>query len=175
MDFWKEAGGVLGTVAPVLATAVGGPLAGVATKAIVSALGLDAGTSPEQAALAVTNATPDQLILLKRADQEFAAKMKELDIDLVRVEVDNTKSAREMQIAVRDWIPGALALVLTSGFFGVLGWLMTHGMPPGASGSEAMLVMLGALGGAFGAVVNFYYGSSAGSMKKDETIKAMVR
>ena len=37
---WKAAAGVLSTVAPMLATAVGGPLAGAATNAIIGALGL---------------------------------------------------------------------------------------------------------------------------------------
>lgn len=175
MDLWKSAGSILGTVAPVLATAVGGPLAGVAAKAIASALGLGADAEEEKIAAAVVNATPDQLILLKKADQEFATKMKELDIDLLRVDADDRDSARRREIAVRDWVPGALALLVTAGFFGVLAYMMKFGVAKDAAGSEAMIVMLGALGAAFGAIVNYYYGSSSGSAKKDETIQSITR
>jgi len=38
------------------------------------------------------------------------------------------------------------------------------------SENQALLIMLGALGAAWGAVVNFYYGSSAGSQAKDAVI-----
>ena len=64
MDFWKDAKNTLGAVAPMLASAVGGPLAGAATTAIVNALGLAPDTTQEQAATAVVGATADQLIAL---------------------------------------------------------------------------------------------------------------
>jgi hypothetical protein len=175
VDIWNSAKGVLGTVAPMLATAVGGPLAGVATKAIMGALGLAEDTSPEQVAAAVTSAGPDQLLALRKANQDFTLRMTELDIDLLRIEGDDRADARARQIAVRDRIPGVLAVLLTVGFFLVLAWMMGHGVPKDTAGSEAMLVMLGALGGAFGAVVNYYYGSSIGSARKDAAIEALSR
>lgn len=76
---WKK---IVGTVAPVLATALGGPLAGMATKAVATAvLGRDDATEAEIAA-AVANASPEQLLALRKADADFAMRMKELDIDL---------------------------------------------------------------------------------------------
>ena len=49
-QIWKAAVGVLSTVAPMLATAVGGPLAGAATAAIAKALGLPQELPPEDVA-----------------------------------------------------------------------------------------------------------------------------
>jgi hypothetical protein len=43
------------------------------------------------------------------------------------------------------------------------------------SENQALLILLGALSAAFGAVINFFYGSSAGSQAKDATIKAMAK
>lgn len=101
--------------------------------------------------------------------------MRKLDIDVMRIDADDRASARAMQIATKSWEPGTLAVVVTLGFFGVLAYLVKYGLPQGAAGGEAILVMLGALGGAFGAVVNFFFGSSAGSAKKDDAIKALTR
>jgi hypothetical protein len=70
------------TVAPSIASAVGGPLAGMATRAISEALlGKPDGTEAELTE-AAAKATPEQLLALKTAEQDFAVKMRELDIDL---------------------------------------------------------------------------------------------
>jgi hypothetical protein len=74
-----------------------------------------------------------------------------------------------MQIHTNDWIPRVLAIMITVGFFGILVWMLLKGMPP--TGTEALLMMLGALGTAWTGVVNFYYGSSAGSKAKTEAMQ----
>jgi hypothetical protein len=96
--------------------------------------------------------------------------MKELDIDLERISSGDRDSARKMQMQTNDWIPRILALLITVGFFGILVWMLIKGMP--ATGTEALLMMLGALGTAWTGVVNFYYGSSAGSKAKTDAMAA---
>ena len=86
------------TVAPTIATAVGGPLAGMATRAISEALlGKPDGTE-EELAQAAANATPEQLLALKKAEQDFAVRMRELDIDLERIANEDRNSARDREI-----------------------------------------------------------------------------
>ena len=109
---WKAAAGVLSTVAPMLATAVGGPLAGAATNAIIGALGLPQDTPPEQVAQAVQNATPDQLLAIKKAEGEFAVQMKALDVTLEQLRYSDTANARAREVAVRDWMPKVLGLLV---------------------------------------------------------------
>ncbi len=160
------------TVAPSLASAVGGPLAGMAVRTISEALlGKPDGTEDELAQ-AAAKATPEQLLALKKAEQDFAVKMRELDIDLERIANADRDSARNREVKTRDWTPRLLAGLITAGYFGALFYMLRNGLPQ-HGGSEAMLVMLGTLGTAWGGVVAYYFGSSAGSKAKDETMSRM--
>ena len=162
------------TVAPSLASAVGGPLAGMAVRTISDALlGKPDGTEAELAE-AAAKATPEQLLALKQAEQDFAVRMRELDIDLERISNADRDSARNREVATKDWTPRILAGLITVGYFGALFYMLRNGLPP-QGGSEAMLVMLGTLGTAWGGVVAYYFGSSAGSKEKTDALNKMVR
>jgi hypothetical protein len=161
------------TVAPSIATAVGGPLAGMATKAISEALlGRPDGTEDELTQ-AAAKATPEQLLALKKAEQDFAVQMRELDIDLERISNADRDSARNREIKTKDWTPRILAGFVTVGYFGVLFYMLINGLPT-HGGSEAMLVMLGTLGTAWGGIIAYYFGSSAGSREKTEVMSRMA-
>jgi hypothetical protein len=162
-DFdWKS---IVRTVAPGLATALGGPLAGVAASALSDALlGRPDGSEADiSQAMAVGGA--DALVKIKAAEQAFQVRMRELDIDLERIHQADRDGARKREAASGDtWTPRLLAIGITCGFFGVLSWLLAQGKPE--TGGDALLVMLGALGGAWASVVAYYFGSSAGSREK---------
>ena len=168
MDILKTFGPLLGQVAPTIATALGGPLAGMAVKALSGVLLGHENGSEEELSKALSEATPEQLATVKQIDADFRVRMKELDIDLERISSGDRDSARKMQMQTNDWIPRVLALLITVGFFGILIWMLVKGMP--ATGTEALLMMLGALGTAWTGVVNFYYGSSAGSKAKTDAL-----
>lgn len=168
MDLIAKFGPLLGQIAPSIATALGGPLAGVAVRSLSNALfGHEDGTE-QQVSDALSSATPDQLATIKKIDADFKVRMKELDIDLERISAGDRDSARQMQRDTKDWVPKVLAVVITLGFFGILIWMLLNGMPK--TGTEALLMMLGALGTAWTGVVNFYYGSSAGSKAKTDAL-----
>jgi len=171
MDFnWKS---LLGTVAPTIATALGGPLAGLATKGIIGALGLGDEAGEAEIAAALKGATPEQLLALKKADQEFAIRMKELDIDIDRIAAGDRDSARKREIAVRDKVPAILAVITVSGFFAVLIAMSLGLINGGVAKSDAFLILLGGLLAMTKDIYGYFYGSSAGSAKKDETIKSL--
>jgi membrane-bound ClpP family serine protease len=171
MDLLKQFGPLLSQVAPTIATALGGPLAGIAVKTLSSVLlGHEDGTE-DDVATAMQSATPEQLAQIKQIDADFKIRMKELDIDLERISAGDRESARKMHMQTQDWIPRILALLITVGFFGILAYMLLNGMPQ--SGTEALLMMLGALGTAWTGVINFYYGSSAGSKAKTDAMASM--
>ena len=165
---WKS---IIATVAPWIGTALGGPLGGLAVEAAANALGLSDKTT-EAVKRAVSGATPEQLLALKQADQGFALEMQKLGYEnvekLAALDVENTKDARNLQIQTRSPIPGALAVLITLGFFGILIGMM-HGVLK-TTDNQALLIMLGALGAAWGAVVNYYFGSSHDSGRKTELL-----
>ena len=170
MDLLKQFGPLLGQLAPSIATALGGPLAGVAVRTLSNALfGHENGTE-EQISEAMASATPDQLAAIKKIDADFKVQMKSLDIDLERISAGDRDSARQMQVATKDWTPKALAFFITFGFFGALVWILVFGIP--TTGTEVLLMMLGSLSTSWTGVVQFYYGSSAGSKQKTDALTA---
>ena len=168
MDLLKTFGPLLGSVAPSIATALGGPLAGMATKALSQALLGNEDGSDDDIQAALRTASPEQLASVKKIDADFRVQMKSLDIDLERIAVDDRKSARSMQTETRDWIPRLLAVSVTVGFFAILIYMLVYGLP--TTGNEALLLLLGALQTAWGGIIAFYFGSSSGSQKKDQMI-----
>ncbi|MEE3046671.1 MAG: hypothetical protein VX620_15585 [Pseudomonadota bacterium] len=171
MDFdWKS---IVKTVAPVLGTALGGPMGGLAARTIAGAVLGDETASEDQIAQAVAAASPEQLLALKKADQDFQLRMKELEVDIVRIDQQDRGSARDREVKTGDSVtPRLLALFITCGFFGILAFMITSELPN--SGRDALLVMLGALGTAFTAVIAYYFGSSAGSKNKDAAVHAAL-
>ncbi|WP_273430449.1 hypothetical protein [Chitinibacter tainanensis] len=167
---WKK---TIGAIAPTIGTALGGPLGGLAGAALASVLGVE--NDPEQIGAAVANATPEQLLAIRQADNQFKLQMAELGFksvaDLEKIAADDRANARSREIALNDWMPKALGLLVVAGFFGVIGLLVAYGLPK--SGSDSLLVLVGALGAAFGSIVQYYYGSSAGSAAKSRAIEQL--
>ena len=151
-------------VAPTIATALGGPLAGLAVTAISKAIGIS--EDDVEKTMNAGKMSADQITQLKLAELEFQKQANELGLNFEKLAVDDRASARNMQVATKSWIPGALALGITIGFFGILLYMMTGNVTP----SNELLVMLGSLGTAWTGVVGYYFGSSSSSQHKDELL-----
>lgn len=165
---------VIATVAPTLAAALGGPLAGLAAGKISSVLTGKPDTPAAQLASSIQQSArdPDIYLKLKQADGEFAESMKQLDVDVDTINERDRESARTMETTTRSWIPPFLAVALTVGFFGLLALLALHAIPPA---NESVLVQdAGILGTAWVAMVAYYFGSSAGADRKTEIMANQV-
>lgn len=166
-DFWSDAKAALGTVAPMLASAVGGPLAGTAVTFICKALGIDPATPQAQVAAAVAAASPDQLAELKAAEQRFAEAMRQLDITAQQLVYADKASARSMETTTRDPTPRLLAAILTGGYFLLLALMTWRELPPG--NAVLLQTIIGALGAGFTMMLSFYYGGVAQQMTTGAT------
>ncbi len=170
MNFGSKALQVLKTVAPTLALAVGGPFGPLAAAAIHAALGA---TDEKTAEAALLNATPDQLLALKKAEQDFQIRMKELGIEEAKLSFDDTANARGREIAVRDWTPKIIAYLVILLVLVAEGSMFFVGQPKGMDG-VVLGRILGTLDSALMLVLGYYFGSSAGSSHKDTTIDNMI-
>ena len=145
---------IVGAVAPTLGTAIAGPMGNMALGKIAEVLGCPA--DHKSVEKAVQNATPEQMIELKKAEQEFEVQMKELDVDVFKMEVADGQDARKH--FSKDWTTRIMGLGLTGGF---LGYIFLVTIQPPEQNSEALInLVLGYLGGLTSAVVSFYFGAS---------------
>jgi len=152
-------------VAPTIATALGGPLAGLAVTAIAKVIGID--EKDVQNTIDSGKMSADQIAQIKIAEIEFQKQTQELGLNFEKLATDDRKSSREMQIATKSWVPSVLSMLVTIGFFGILIWLMVH---PADTANTPLMIMLGSLGTAWTGIIAFYFGSSAGNSRKDEML-----
>ncbi len=163
----------LGGIAPTIATALGGPMAGVAVKALAKGL-WDAEDVPEDTiADTLLNSAPADLVKLKEIEAQFVADLQNAGIELERIAAEDRASARDRQVKMRDWTPAVLGILIIAGFFGVLSAIFYLGLPD--DGGEVLLIMVGALGAMTSQVGNFFFGSSTGSKEKQQIIAASMK
>lgn len=154
----------LKAIAPTLATAIAGPFGTMAYGLAATALGV----SPEEAQKTIESGklTSDQIASVQQAEIAIKARAQELGLDFAKLENEDRKSARDMQISTKSWIPAVLAIAVTIGFFGILVGMMTETFKT----SDALMLMLGSLGTAWTGIIGFYFGSSASSQNKDNLL-----
>lgn len=172
---WKK---TIATIAPTIATALGGPLAGMAVNIAAEALGVE-GESEDTKASTIANlvasGNPEVLLKLKTAEHNLKSKLKELDVDLERIHAGDRDSAREMQKDTKSKAPGRLAAVVFIGFFGILIGLMVWGDQIAKQALTPLNIMLGSLATLVIQVANYFFGSSKGSSEKNTTIAKLMR
>lgn len=156
----------LKTLVPMLGTALGGPFGGIAAGFIAEKLGLEGKTvDAVTKALSDNKMTADQVTAIRLAEIDFTKFLAQNEITLAQLEVTNTQGAREMQMTVKSKTPDILAVIIVTGFFGILITMMMGLLT--ATDQQALLILLGSLSAGFGAVLNFFFGSSRGSQNKD--------
>lgn len=154
--------------APGLARALGGPLAGAAVEQLSRAIFGDNVVDEDALAEALAVATPEQLLAIKKAEQDFQIALRQAGVEELRIAAGDRSNARERQIKMNDWTPSVLGAVVIIGFFAVLAIMVAKKLPPGAE--TEFSIMLGALATMTAAVVNYFFGSSAGSREKTRLI-----
>ena len=154
----------LAQIAPTIATAVGGPLGGLAYETISKVMGI--GQDDAKKMLDEGKLSGDQIASLQQAEIALKAKAQELGLDFEKLAVEDRKSARDMQVATKSRLPPTLAILVTLGFFGILASLMLGY----ATKSDELMIMLGSLSTAWTGIMGFYFGSSVGSQNKDKLL-----
>jgi len=152
-------------VAPTIATALGGPLAGLAVEAASKALGVN--TEDARKMLDEGKMTADQIASVKVAELELQKQAQALGLNFEQLAVEDRKSARDMQVATKSLLVPSLAVIIVTSFIGVVVATLA-----GFSKIESAMAgtLIGYLSAKAEQVISFYFGSSAGSQAKDHMI-----
>lgn len=151
-------------IAPTLASALLGPLGGVAVAGLGKILGLDSATTASVTkAISDGKISPDQIAEIKKLELEYQAKEKELGFRFSELEFKDRDSARQMQMATRSSTPTVLTYMITLGFFTILGLMLYDDT---VVNSPPLLIMLGALGTAWTGCISYWFGTTSNSLAK---------
>ena len=150
-------GGLLKSLAPTIASAAGGPMAGMAVKMAAQKLGVPEATANEIED--IIEREPEKAVLLKEADKDFKDRIREMEIDLesFKTEVEDRQHARET--FKNDWTPkvfGILALLL----YGAYVMAVTI-MPHDQNDETIISLVLGQLSGILGTMAAFWFSGSS--------------
>lgn len=167
---WKE---TLGKIAPTVAAALGGPLAGEAVSAIGGLFGItSAKTADIQNVIEEGQLTADQVYQLRQLEAKYKDNEQERGFRYAELAYHDRDSARRNNVA--GGIQGklfVLSLLLLSVTLGAEGWVLFKGYPTGIPD-----VVIGRILGLFDAVammvLAYYYGTSSGSAQKTEILAA---
>lgn len=163
----------LKTLAPLLGTALGGPLGGAAASFIADKLGLD--SKDVKSISEVLNGgkmTPEQIAQVKLAEIDFQKFLESNKIKLEEIAALDRNSARELLKSTRSYVPATLTFGITIGYFVVLLGMMTKAFT--VADSQVMLIMLGQLGTAWGVTIAFWFGTTSGSKDKTDILANSV-
>ena len=159
-------GDLLKTIAPGLATAVAGPMGGMAVKMIADKLGVPADEKSIEAHL--------------KAHPEDAAKLAEIDLQKMQTRAGEMQNARQRELdlvnsaapLINKLVTPVLALgvtLLTFLLFAVIIFVDVNPMS-----KDILIYILGVLSAALTQILSYYFGSSLGSKEKDDKMKGKL-
>lgn len=168
--------GTLVSLAPIPGAGVAAPLVSAAVRALEQALGLSVtgNSSPDDINAALSGASPETLLALKKADQQFIIDCKRADIDLEAVLQKDRASARDREIAVKDSTPRLLATLIISAFCvtvgAIVGFALADALHLDPTAASLVGGVVGYLSAKGDTVIAYYFGSSSGSAQKTNAL-----
>jgi hypothetical protein len=160
---WKS---IVKTIAPVLGTALGGPMAGGAIKMLTSTLLGDENATEQELESFITNANPEQLLPIKKIDNDFKLKMEGLGVDVFKLEAADRDSARAHHNDSR--MPAILCLLLTAMVACGLAALLVVVVPP--NNANIIYMIFGQILTAWMASIAYWVGTTKSSSDKNKLI-----
>lgn len=161
----------LKTLAPTVATAILGPLGGVAVSALGSLLGVPEATQ-DKIANAIQNGqlTPEQITQLKQLELEYLNNEKERGFRYAELAFKDRDSARTNNVAGGTQRPLFwLSLLLLTVTLGCEVMVLFYGYPPTVPEIVVGRV-LGLMDSVALLVLGYWFGSSSGSSQKTELL-----
>ena len=169
-NFGKKAMDILKGIAPLAASAVGGPFAGAAMSILAKTLGVDENQVEDY----ILSASPDQLLELKKAELELDRWREEAGIRKEELAVQDRQSARQLAMEKGILAQVVLSVGYTVGYFSIMFVFVFGGADVAQEELGMINTLIGALGAAQLSILNFWFGSSKGSKDKSEALMKAV-
>jgi hypothetical protein len=173
-DFdWKS---LVGSVSPILATALGGPLAGAAVKVIADkVLGQpDATTEDVAAALSAGSLTGEQVIALRQAEYAFKLEVSRLEQATDVAYLADVQDARRRQVETKDRMPQAILWVLFVLYAAQFAAFYLLPMPSDEFLRAMILRAYSTVEVGLTGAIAYFIGSSRGSKRSGDTIRTIA-
>ena len=166
MDFTQ----IIKTIAPTVASALGGPLAGVAVAALGEIFGISEPTQDKIAqAISSAQMTPAQLAQIKTLELQYQNEERERQFKYAELQFKDIDSARVREAAVQDRTNRNLAYTIVGAFIALVGATLM-----GVTKVDSVLAgtLVGYLSAKCEQVLAYYFGSTRGSERKSELLAA---
>lgn len=154
-------------LAPTVASALLGPLGGIAVAGLTKILGIDGGTVADVTkAISDGRVTPEQVAEIRKLEMQFQQDEKERGFKYAELEFKDRDSARKYNTegGIQGWMFGlsATLLVIT---LGCEIWVLFNGYP-----DKIPEIVVGRILGLMDAVcmlvLSYHYGTTSGSLAK---------
>lgn len=159
----------LKNLAPLLGTALGGPLGGAAASFIADKLGIESKTL--EAVGEVLNGgklSPEQISGLKLAEIDFQKFLEANKIAVEVLDAGDRKDARDLQKTAPSFVPALLTCFVVGAFTATLVLLLKFDVP--ATNRDIVVYMIGQLSGGFTSALAFWLGTTRDSGRKTELL-----
>ena len=157
---WKK---TLASIAPTIATALGGPFAGAATKFLAGKFLGDESASEADLDQFISTANPETLLAIKNSDNEFKLSMEKMGVDIFQIEADEKKNARSEH--KHSYMPAVLSIGLSLVVAGIV-YMLFYLSPPEGS-RDVLFMLLGVVIKEWGGAMQYWFGTTRSSANKD--------
>ncbi|QTA90523.1 hypothetical protein [Desulfonema magnum] len=164
---WKDLGTrIVQNGAPLLGGVLGCPRGVALGRLVAPMFGADP-DEPDDIAERMA-ADPDAYTKLSKFQLEHHSELEKLILTDMQASWQRETESPLAKDQIR-WPMYTLATIIVIGFLALMGFLMKIEIPEGSK--EAAYLLFGTLSASFGAVVNFFFGSSKGSSDKNSIIR----
>jgi hypothetical protein len=164
----------LKTLAPTVASALGGPMAGAAVSAIGDMLGIKSPTQDKIGKLfADGQISAENLAQIRKLEMDYKNQEAERDFRFADLEYKDRDSARNMAIQTHSITPAALTWLIVLLTLTAEAALLFNKVPPGV---DPIIVgrVLGTMDAALITVLSFWFGTNSSSARKTELLASSM-
>lgn len=169
---WDTIKNIVGTVAPVLGGAIGGPFGALAGSVISKVVTGKDDSSPDEI-LNKLQGNPELLLKVKQEEHSFILEKQKLEVRQQEMQLEDVQDARKREVEYaktgkNDWMMAIVGMMPFVFLFACL-YILTS-MRLTDNFKEILYMLVGSFSTMAISIVSYYFGSSSGSKSKDAAL-----